>query len=134
MVDFTWNIKIHLVYATFINWRVFRRNVEGVELLLNSIKSNETRKKYSTHFRKYMELQGLDDPFWQYNPRRIEREIINFIIEMKSKKMSYSAIQIYTSKVLAFYKINHQSYLAIEQFSARLMTAISRPLKTIAQL
>ena len=50
---------------------------------------------------------------------------------MKSKKMSYSAIQIHTSKVLAFYKINHQSYLVREQFSTRLVTAISGPLKTI---
>jgi len=50
---------------------------------------------------------------------------------MKSKKMSYSAIQIHTSKILAFYKINHQSYLVREQFSTRLMTAISRPLRKL---
>ena len=50
---------------------------------------------------------------------------------MKSKKMSYSAIQIHTSKGLAFYKINNQSYSVREQFSTRLVTAISRPLKTI---
>jgi len=53
-----------------------------------------------------MELQGLNDPFCQNDPRLIERELINFIIEMKNKKMSYSAIQNYIVAALAFYKIN----------------------------
>jgi integrase len=80
--------------------------VQEFELFLNSIKSDETRKKYSTYFKKYTELQRLIDPFCQYDPRSIERELINFIIEMKKKKMSYSAIQNYTAAALAFYKIN----------------------------
>lgn len=53
-----------------------------------------------------MELRGLEDPFCKNDPRLIEREIIDFIIEMKKKKMSYSAIQNYTVAALVFYKIN----------------------------
>jgi hypothetical protein len=33
----------------------------------------------------------LNDPFWHNNTRLIEHELINFIIEMKSKKINYSA-------------------------------------------
>jgi len=35
--------------------------------------------------------RGLNDPFWHNNTRLIEHELINFIIEMKSKKINYSA-------------------------------------------
>jgi len=80
--------------------------VQERELFLNSTKSDETRKKYSTYFKKYLELQGLNDPLSENNHKLIERDIINFIIEMKNKKMSYSAIANYTSAALAFYKIN----------------------------
>lgn len=44
-----------------------------------------------------MKLQGLNDPFWHNNTRLIEHDLINFIIEMKNKKISYSAIQNYTA-------------------------------------
>jgi hypothetical protein len=71
--------------------------VQELEFFLNYIKSDETRKKYSTYFKKYLEIQGLSDPFCQNNPSLIERELIKFIIEMKNKKMSYSAIQNYTA-------------------------------------
>jgi integrase len=70
------------------------------------MKSDETRKKYSTYFKKYLEIQGLSDQFCQNNASLIEREVNKFIIEMKNKKMSYSAIQNYTAAALAFYKIN----------------------------
>lgn len=52
-----------------------------------------------------MELQRLNDPLCQSsqsNPILIERDIINFIIELKNKKTSYSAIANYTSAALAF--------------------------------
>ena len=80
--------------------------MQEIEFFLNSIKLDETRKKYSTYFKKYLELQGLSDPFCQNSPKLIESQLSNFIIEMKNKKMSYSAIQNYTAAALAFYKIN----------------------------
>ena len=80
--------------------------MEGLELFLNSIKSGETRKKYNTYFNKYLELTRLNDPFCHNDPKLIEKELIKFIIDMKEKNMSYSAIQNYTASALAFYKIN----------------------------
>lgn len=77
-----------------------------MELFLNSIKSLETRKVYSIYFRKYQEFIGPNDLFGQNNPRLIEKKIIEFILDMKSQKKSYSAIHNYTNAVIAFYKIN----------------------------
>ena len=34
---------------------------EKVELFLSSVKSKETREKYSIYLKKYMELQGLTE-------------------------------------------------------------------------
>jgi integrase len=95
-----------MAYTMLINRKVSSKTVQELELFLNSIKSDETRKKYSTYFKKYLEIHGLSDPFCQNNPSLIERELIKFIIEMKNKKMSYSAIQNYTAAALAFYRIN----------------------------
>jgi hypothetical protein len=44
-----------------------------------------------------MELQGLNDPLWHNNTRLLEHEIINFNIEMKNKKINYSANLNYTA-------------------------------------
>ena len=45
-------------------------------------------KKHSTFFKKYMAWQGHNDPFWHNNTRLTEHELINFIIEMKNKKIN----------------------------------------------
>ena len=86
-----------MAYTISTNLQVFTNDVEEVELFLNSIKSDETRKKYSTFFKKYMELQGLNDPLWHNNTRLLEHEIINFNIEMKNKKINYSDNLNYTA-------------------------------------
>jgi len=84
-----------LAYTISTNLQVFTNDVEEVKLFLNSINSYETQK-YSTHV-KYIESQGHNDPFWHNNTRLIEHELINFIIEMKNKKINYSAILNYTA-------------------------------------
>ena len=61
---------------------------------------------YSIYFRKYQEFVGPEDLFYQNNPRLIERKIIEFILDMKSKEKGYSAIHNYVAATLAFYKIN----------------------------
>jgi integrase len=79
--------------------------MQSLELFLSSIRSPETRDKYSIYFKKYQEFIG-PDLFCDSNPRLIEQKIIEFLIDMKSKGKGYSTIHNYAAAVLAFYKIN----------------------------
>ena len=65
-----------------------------------------TKSSYSHYLKKYVELTGLTDPLSETNPRLIEQQIIKFIIDLKNKNKSHSAIRNYTNAVFAFYKIN----------------------------
>ena len=58
--------------------------------------------------KKYLEITGKDitSLLAEKDPRTIERQIINFINEMKDKGKNWGAIHNYVSMVLAFYKIN----------------------------
>jgi len=47
-----------------------------------------------------------NDLFCQNNPRLIEHHIIDFVISLKEKGLSYSAIHNYVATITAFYKIN----------------------------
>jgi integrase len=81
---------------------------EKVELFLSSVKSKETKEKYSSYLKKYIEITGLDEKnfYHETNARLIERQIIDFVNRMKKKGMSYTAIKNYTTAVFSFYKIN----------------------------
>jgi integrase len=81
--------------------------MEAVQLFLSSIKSPETRLSYSIYFKSFIKILGTDsDLFCGGDPRQIERKIIDFIIDMKTKGKSYGAIHNYTAAALAFYKIS----------------------------
>lgn len=80
--------------------------MQALELFLSSIRSPETRNTYSIYFKKYQEFLGFNALFCSNNPRLIEHNIIEFVIDMKAKGKGYSAIHNYTAAVLAFYKIN----------------------------
>lgn len=73
----------------------------SLELFLESIRSIETKRVYSTYLSKYSEKYNLKET----DPRKIEGMIIEFIIALKKEK-SYSAIRNYVSAILAYYKIN----------------------------
>ena len=79
---------------------------QEIELFMDSIKSNETKIKYSSYLKKYMKLQGLNDLLHETDPRLIEREIIDFINKMKKEGMNWGAIHNYVSMIVSFYKIN----------------------------
>ncbi len=79
---------------------------EEVELLLDSVKSAETRRQYKLFIRKYMEWQGLDDMLHETDPRLIEKEIIAFINKKKKEGMTFTALKNYTTAVFSFYRIN----------------------------
>ena len=79
---------------------------EKVELFLSSVKSQESREKYSIYLKKYMEITGITDLFHSKDPRVIEKEIIKFVVAMTKNGMTYTAMKNYTTAVFSFYKIN----------------------------
>jgi integrase len=80
---------------------------QPLELFLSSIRSEQTRDKYSLYFKKYQEFIGLQtDIFFGKDSKKIQDKIIEFIIDMKSNGKGYSTIHNYAAAVLAFYKIN----------------------------
>ena len=79
--------------------------MQSLDLFLSSIRSTETRDKYSIYFKKYQEFVG-EDLFCGNNPRLIEQKIIEFLIDMRNKGKGYSTIHNYAATVLAYYKIN----------------------------
>jgi integrase len=79
---------------------------QDVEFFFDSIKSEQTRIKYSSYFKKYLEITGISNPLAEKDPRVIERQIIDFIIKMKKEGKNWGAIHNYVSMILAFYKIN----------------------------
>lgn len=77
-----------------------------IELFFDSIRSKQTRIKYSSSFKKYLEITGIVNPLEEKDPRIIQRQIIDFIIKLKKEGKSHGAIHNYKSMILAFYKIN----------------------------
>jgi integrase len=73
----------------------------SLELFLESIRSTETKRVYSTYLKKYAQEYDLRVA----DPKTIEGMIIEFIVSLKKHK-SYPAIRNYVSAVLAYYKIN----------------------------
>jgi integrase len=79
-----------------------------IELFFNSIKSKDTKGKYSSYLKKYMEINEIDTAslLSEKDPRIIVRQIIDFINKMKNEGKNWGAIHNYVSCILAFYKIN----------------------------
>src|SRR5881396_1501029 len=83
-----------------------QKHDKKINLFLQSIKSEETRRVYITYLQKYLQFLGIRKFFTLSDPRKIEDSIISFIISMKKDGKGYSAIHNYVSPILAFYKIN----------------------------
>jgi integrase len=81
---------------------------EELELFFNSIKSEATRSKYRSYWKKYLELTGMTvkELIAEKDPRIIEKQIIDLIIKMKNEGKNWGSIHNYVSMILAFYKIN----------------------------
>jgi len=73
---------------------------QHVEFFIDSIKSEQTRIKYSSYFRKYQEITGISNPLAEKDSRVIERQIIDFIIKMKKEGKSHGAIHNYVSMII----------------------------------
>jgi competence protein ComGF len=66
-----------------------------IELFFNSIRSKETRSKYKSYLKKYMELEGVDKTKLcsEKDPRIIERQIIDFINKRKNEGMNWGQLK-----------------------------------------
>lgn len=76
------------------------------QVFLNSLRSSATLRAYKTFFKKYEEFMGENDLLCENNPRLVEEKIIEFIISLREKGLSHSAIRNYVFCVISFYKIN----------------------------
>jgi len=83
-----------------------QKQEEEIDLFFHSLKSKETRIKYSSYLKKYLEITGIENPLSERDPRLIERQIIDFIIKMKKEDKNWGAIHNYVAMILSFYKIN----------------------------
>ena len=83
-----------------------QKQEEETDLFFHSSKSKETRIKYSSYLKKYLEITGIENPLSERDPRLIERQIIDFIIKMKREEKNWGAIHNYVAMILSFYKIN----------------------------
>ncbi|TLX87354.1 MAG: hypothetical protein E6K97_08770 [Thaumarchaeota archaeon] len=93
-----------------------QKQEQEVELFLDSVKSEHTKRTYKSYLKKYMELTGLENLLHENNPRLIEKEIREFIIKMKKQGMTFTALKNYTTVVFSFYKI-HDIVLNITKIS-----------------
>lgn len=75
-------------------------NSLSLEYFRESIKSERTRTSYT----QWLKFYGLDK--LSHDPKVAQENLIDFIIECKAKKMSYSAIHNYVSAVKSYYQIN----------------------------
>jgi hypothetical protein len=63
---------------------------DKINLFEQSIKSEYTRRVYTTCLNKYLEYVGVKK--LGSDPRKIEDNIINFVISMKKQGKSFAAI------------------------------------------
>ncbi len=73
----------------------------SLELFAQSIKSEHTRRCYKLYLKKYGEEKlALTDP------RLVEKQIIDFILEQRKRGKNYYAISNYVHCIISYYKIN----------------------------
>ena len=80
--------------------------MQEVEILLESIKSEVTKKQYEYIIKKWIEFIGEDNVFCDNNPRLIEAKIIEYLIQLKKTDLSSAAISNYIVPIKSFYSIN----------------------------
>lgn len=73
----------------------------SIELFRQSIKSEHTRRCYDYYLKKYGE-----DKLSITDPKIVENQIINFILDQKQQGKKFYAISNYVNCVISFYKIN----------------------------
>jgi integrase len=83
-------------------------------LFISSLRSNYTKIKYDGCLQKYLKiitnttLTSLDQVLAK-SPKVIESEIIDHLIEMKNKGLSFSTLSVYVAAMHSFFSINDVS-------------------------
>ena len=73
----------------------------SIQLFFDSIKSPQTKLKFSVYLKKY----GHEN-LKLTSARDIEQQVIQFIINMKNQGKNYYAISNYVNAIISFYRIN----------------------------
>lgn len=76
--------------------------MQGLDLLLDSCRSEITRQHYKHYFKKYQAFMGADDLFCGKNPKLIEQKIIEFIMQLRKSGLSSNGILCYLAPVKSF--------------------------------
>ena len=79
--------------------------MEELKLLLESCRSEETKKTYAFGLQKYFAFVGGEHKLPKAT-KDIENKIIEYIIYLKKEGMSYQGISNYIVPVKSFYAIN----------------------------
>jgi integrase/recombinase XerD len=79
---------------------------ESVKLFLESVRSEITKTCYAMSLNKWMHFIEDSDIDEKTNPRVIESKLMEFLVGMKKKGMSYGAIRNYFTAVTSYYAIN----------------------------
>ncbi|MGN6630256.1 MAG: hypothetical protein ACTHKJ_10365, partial [Candidatus Nitrosocosmicus sp.] len=87
------------------------RNYPSYILFISSLKSDHTKLKYDTCLQKYLKhsynsnVESLFDVLSK-DPKVIENDIIQQLIEMRKNDFSFSTISVYVSALYHFFSIN----------------------------
>jgi integrase len=81
----------------------------NLELFEQSIKSEYTRRVYTTCLKKYFEFPGSSKFINATDTRKIEDHITDFITSMKKEGKSFRAIYNYVSAICKYYRRNRVS-------------------------
>jgi len=89
-------------------------DIREIKLFSKSV-GKETWKKYKPYLKTYMKTMGLtvNDLISEKDPKKVEDQLINFIIRMAEHGKSWGAINNYKSCMLKFYKMNDVDNLRI---------------------
>jgi hypothetical protein len=79
--------------------------MEELKLLLESCRSEETKKTYAFGLQKYFKFVGGEHKLPK-GTKNIENKIIEYIIYLKKEGMSYQGISNYVVPVKSYYAIN----------------------------
>jgi integrase len=87
------------------------RNEKAYILFISSLKSKYTKIKYDGCLQKYLKFEGNRtltslDQVLKKDPKIIEGEIIEQLIEMKNKRMSFSTLSVHLAAMHSFFSIN----------------------------
>jgi integrase len=78
---------------------------------INSIKSPETKEKYSYNFLKYTEYLKIErdniSDLLQKDVRIIQSDIIEYIMKLRDEGYSYSSINVKLAAIFLFYEMNN---------------------------